>query len=194
MPDTGPATVPDNKPGALGAVEHLADLVDQMVPISDGPGNRVLVDNTRLVRWAAPLFAVCAVVLLPWIVIAGLTLPQRALSDNYDVAWVGYDVLLLLGLAGTAAATLRRSTHLPIVSSATGALLAADAWFDVLTSSSGWGLAQAIAMSVLAELPLSFLCFWLSWHSQAVAERRLIVLLTRRRTGAPATHGAETAS
>ena len=173
----------DDAPTAVQAAERLADQLDSMVPISDEAGNRVLTDNARLVRWAAPLFVGCAVVLLPWIVIAGLTLPQRQLARNFDVAWAGYDVILLVGLICTAVTALRRSRRLPIAASATGALLTADAWFDVLTTPAGWGLAQAIARSLLAELPLAVICFWLAWHSQEFAEQRIVLLLRRRRHG-----------
>jgi hypothetical protein len=102
-------SLPSPVTGAIKQVEHLADAVDQLVPVEDDPANRVLVDNARLVRWAAPLFGVCAIVLLPWIVIAGTTLPSRQLSRNYNLAWAGYDVLLLAGLSLTAFCTLRRS-------------------------------------------------------------------------------------
>ncbi|HET6209694.1 MAG TPA: hypothetical protein VFD94_04890 [Jatrophihabitans sp.] len=169
----------DDGPGVVQAAERVADQLDALVPVSEDAANQVLTDDTRLVRWTAPLFVACAVVLLPWIVIAGLTLPQRQLSRNYDIAWAGYDVILLIGLTCTGITALRRSRRLPIAASATGALLTADAWFDVLTSPSGWGTAEAVAMSVLAELPLAAICFWLAWHSQEFAERR-IVLLTRR--------------
>lgn len=181
--DDRPAGVADLPP-LVQAAERAADGLDRLAPDSDDVGNRVLPDNARLVRWAAPLFAGCAVILLPWIVIAGITLPARSLSRNYDVAWAGYDVILLLGLAGTAVAALRRSLRLPIAAAATGALLVADAWFDVLTSPPGWGQAEAIAMSLLAELPLAFTCFWLAWHSQEMAERRML-LLARDRTAHP---------
>ena len=170
----------DAAPALVQAAERAADELDRLVPVSDDMGNRVLPDNARLVHWAAPLFAACALILLPWIVIAGITLPSRSLSRNYDVAWAGYDVLLLLGLVSTAVTTLRRSRRLPIAAAATGTLLSADAWFDVLTSPPGWGEAEAIAMSLLAELPLAFVCFWLAWHSQEMTERRML-LLTRRR-------------
>lgn len=180
--DDRPAAA-DQAPALLQAAELAADGLDRLVPVSDEVANRVLPDNARLVRWAAPLFAGCAVILLPWIVIAGITLPSRSLSRNYDVAWAGYDVILLIGLVCTAITALRRSRRLPIASGATGALLTADAWFDVLTSPPGWNLVQAIAMSVLAELPLAFTCFWLAWHSQEMTERRML-LLTRRRGAA----------
>ncbi|HST50336.1 hypothetical protein [Jatrophihabitans sp.] len=167
---------PDQNPGdpqpVVQAADRVADRLEELVP----PGNPVLADDTRLVRWAAPVFLGCAIVLVPWIVVAAATLPSRQLSQNYDVAWAGYDVGLLIGLVWTALSALRRSRRLTIAASATGALLLADAWFDVLTSPGGWDLVQAVAMSVLAELPLATLCFWLAFHSQEVAERRLVLL------------------
>src|SRR5919112_1872275 len=69
------------------AAERVADRLDELVPVSDEVGNRVLPDNARLVRWAAPVFLGCAVILLPWIVIAAVTLPSRQLSENYDGTW-----------------------------------------------------------------------------------------------------------
>jgi hypothetical protein len=65
------------------------------------------------------------------------------------------------GTGGRAAAD-ELDRLLPIAAAGTGALLTADAWFDVLTSSPGWNEAEAIAMSLLAELPLAFTCFWLA--------------------------------
>lgn len=163
----------------LGAVEQLAAKVDDLAPVTAEPANQVLVDNARLIRWAAPLFAFCSVALVPWIFILGITLPQRQLSENYALAWTGYDVLLLVALALTAYFALRRSALLPIAASSAGALLTADAWFDVLTSAGGWRLGAAIAMSVLAELPLAVLCFWLAVHSQEIGQRRIVMLLRR---------------
>jgi hypothetical protein len=170
----------DDAPALVQAAERAADELDRLVPPADDVANHVLPDNARLVRWAAPLFVACAAILLPWIVIAGITLPARSLSRNYNLAWAGYDVILLFGLLSTALCTLRRSRRLPIAATATGALLTADAWFDVLTSPAGWNELEAIAMSVFAELPLAAVCFWLAWHSEEMMERRL-VLLTRRR-------------
>jgi hypothetical protein len=166
---------------AVQAAERVADRLDELVPVTDDLGNQVLADNARLIRWAAPVFLGCAAILLPWIVIAAVTLPSRQLSENYDVAWAGYDVGLLVGLVWTALSALRRSRRLPIAAAATGALLVADAWFDVLTSPGGWDLAEAVTMSVLAELPLATLCFWLAFHSQEVAERQLVLLAGRGR-------------
>jgi hypothetical protein len=166
--------------GVLHAAKGLVDRLDERVAEADA-ANSILPDNTRLVRWAGLLLLGCAVVLLPWIVIAAITLPSHQLSENYDVAWAGYDVMLFLGLVSTAVCTLRRSVRLPIAAAATGALLGGDAWFDVLTSPGGWDLVEALAMSVLAELPLAAACFWLAVHSQDVIEQRLLLLSGRGR-------------
>jgi hypothetical protein len=177
MPPPEQSPPPSSEPPpVVEATDRVAARLEGLVPPSDEVGNRVLADDTRLVRWAAPVFLGCAVILVPWIVVAAATLPSRQLSQNYDVAWAGYDVGLLIGLVWTALSALRRSRRLTIAASATGALLLADAWFDVLTSPGGWDLVQAVAMSVLAELPLATLCFWLAFHSQELAERRLVLL------------------
>lgn len=180
-PPDAPAGSGDRPPAAVQAAERVAGRLEELVPVSDEAGNRVLPDNARLVRWAAPVFLGCAIVLVPWIVVAAVTLPSHQLSQNYDVAWAGYDVGLLIGLVCTALSALRRSRRLTIAAAATGALLLADAWFDVLTSPGGWDLVEAAAMSLLAELPLAGLCFWLAFHSQEVTERRLILLSDQRR-------------
>ena len=56
----------------------------------------MLVDNARVVRWAGPAFALFSLVLLPWIVYLGYSLPSRQVSPDYDVAWAGFDVILLV--------------------------------------------------------------------------------------------------
>ena len=178
--------VPKPPAKVVSAADQAASAVDGLVPISDELANRVLVDNTRLVRWAAPAFVICSLMLLPWTIVLGTTLPERQLSQHYRLAWTGYDLVLMFGLACTAIAALRRSRVLPIAGSATGALLVADAWFDVLTSPGGRDFAEAVAMSLLAELPLAFVCFWLALHSQDVAEQRLVLLLKGRRDMAAA--------
>ncbi len=176
-PDDSPAELP-----VAQAADWVADRLDEPAPPHEGAGNRVLFD-AWLVRWAGPVFLGCAVVLLPWIVIAAVTLPSHQLSENYDVAWAGYDVGLLFGLVATALSALRRSRWLTIAASATGALLLADSWFDVMTSPGGWDLVEAAAMGLLAELPLAALCFWLAFHAQELIERRLVLLTEGQRHG-----------
>ena len=46
--------------------EEAAGLLDELVALADEPENAVLVDNTRVVRWAGPAFALFSLILLPW--------------------------------------------------------------------------------------------------------------------------------
>ena len=81
--------------------EEVADQLDGLVAPADEPENAVLVDNARVVKWAGPAFALFSLILLPWIAYLAYSLPSRQVSADYDVAWAGFDVMLLVALAGT---------------------------------------------------------------------------------------------
>jgi hypothetical protein len=108
-------------------------------------------------------------------------LPTRADSPHYDIAWVGFDVLLLVALAGTGYFAIRRSGYLGIVAAATATLLVVDAWFDIMTSPRH-EIPEAIALAVLIELPLAGLCAWLSYHTEHLEEQRIVLLSPRKPT------------
>jgi hypothetical protein len=135
--------------------------------------------NSRIVRWAGPVFAVCALALIPWIVYLWGSLPERQISHHYNAAWVGYDVFEMLALAATAYCAFRRSGYLAVAATAASTLLVIDAWFDVLTSPrhERW---QSIVLAALVELPLAFVCGWLALHSEQVEEERIDLLLAHR--------------
>jgi hypothetical protein len=158
-----------------GAIEKLDDLVEP----ADEPENSVLVDNARIVRWAGPAFILFSLALLPWTAYLGYTLPSREASPHYDVAWAGFDILLLLTLGSAGYFALRRSRYLATAAMMAATLLVVDAWFDVMTSP-GSQLAQALALALLVELPLAAVCAWLSYHTQQLAERRVVLLLRRK--------------
>ena len=158
-----------------------ADVVaklDKLVDPAPEPENAILTDNARIVRWTGPLFALFSVILLPWIVYLGISLPARQLSPNYDIAWAGFYVMLLAALASTAFCALRRSRYLSTAAIATAVLLIVDAWFDVMTTPSRQR-AESIAFCVLVELPLAAVCLWLSFHTHQIAERRILLLQRR---------------
>lgn len=100
----------------------IVDKVDAMVPAAAEPENAVLVDNSLLVRWAGPMFALFSLLLVPWTIYLAVTLPARAVSPNYDAAWAGYDVMLAAALAATAYCSLRRSRYLSTAATAAAAL------------------------------------------------------------------------
>ena len=161
--------------------EEVAGQLDGLVAPADEPENAVLVDNARVVRWAGPAFALFSLILLPWIAYLAYSLPSRQVSADYDVAWAGFDVMLLAALAGTGYFALRRSRYLATAAAAAATLLVVDAWFDVMTTPPGQRL-EPVALAAGVELPLAAVCVWLSLHTQQLAERRLILLLRRGRT------------
>ena len=114
--------------------EDVLSRLDALIEPTSEPENAVLTDNAKLVRWAGPMFALFAVILLPWIVYIGITLPSRQLSPNYDIAWTGFDLMLFSALASTAYFALRRSRYLSTAAVASAVLLTADAWFNVMTT------------------------------------------------------------
>ena len=100
--------------------------------------------------------------LLPWALWLGYSLPSRQVAQHWDLAWAGFDVVLSAALLGTAFALL---TGRPVVGSfaaATGALLLADAWFDVVTADGARERWLALAFALCGEIPLAILCFVLA--------------------------------
>jgi hypothetical protein len=81
------------------------------------PENAVLTDETRVVRWTGPLFALFSLVLIPWTIYLAGSLPSEQVSTNYDAAWTGFDVLLALTLpisrSAARATWLRRRPRRP---------------------------------------------------------------------------------
>src|ERR1700684_2137074 len=163
------------KPAPDAGDDPLSRL-DHMVGSAPEPENAVLTDNARLVRWTGPAFVLFSLLLLPWIGYIAVSLPSRQLSPNYDIAWAGFDVFLLAGLASTASFALRRSRDLSHTAAATATLLVVDAWFDCMTTPADqrW---QSFVLCGLVELPLAALCLWLSYHTHQIAEHRIRLLL-----------------
>jgi hypothetical protein len=122
-------------------------------------------------RWVVPLFGLAALLLVPWVVLLVDALPSDHRAANWDIAWAGFDVALALLLLAVAVAAWRRSPWLEGAATATATLLFVDAWFDVLTSSSGAEFAVSIGEAAFVELPLAILCLLLARD----AERRLRV-------------------
>jgi hypothetical protein len=153
--------------------------IDDLVAAAPEAENAVFVDQARVVRWTGPLFGLFSLVMLPWTIYVGESLPSRQLSPNYAVAWTGFDVILLAALASTAYFALRRSRYLSVAATSTATLLVVDAWFDVMTTPGNqrW---QSILLAVAVELPLAALCLWLGHHTEQLAARRLRLLLWRR--------------
>lgn len=132
--------------------------------------------------WIAPVYFVLAALMVPWIWSLAQTLPDRALSVNFRLAWVGFDIALAVALIRTAWLAHRRSPFLGNTASGTATLLVVDAWFDVTTSPGGAPLAKAVAAALLVELPLAVLSLVLARRAAVEIARTGVV---RRRPGHP---------
>jgi ascorbate-specific PTS system EIIC-type component UlaA len=122
----------------------------------------------RPARWITLLFALAAIVLLPWTIFLVRSLPSTQSAAHWDIAWAGFDVALALLLLAVAVSAWRRSPWLEGAAAAAAALLAVDAWFDILTSSTHLELAVAVGEAVVVELPLAGLCVLLACNAERV--------------------------
>lgn len=106
----------------------------------------------RAVAW---ILMVLAAGLVPWTAYLGFTLPRRFTAHHWDVAWVGFDVLLMLALTGTAWAAWARRQIFAGAAIVTATLLVCDAWFDIVLSLGSRGAVPTIAAALLVELPIA---------------------------------------
>jgi hypothetical protein len=156
-PTPGPA---DGSPGsprrparpALGPAARPSSSARRSVRASfSGP----LVRRARLVALAVGAF------LVPWCVLLSATLPATTRVPGWSLAWTGLDGGEAIAALATAVLLARQDLRAALTAVAGGALLLADAWFDVCTSA-GSGHAVATAEAVFVELPLAGSAFWLA--------------------------------
>ena len=100
--------------------------------------------------------------LLPWCVLLSATLPVTTEVQNWSLAWTGLDAGEAIAALATAVLLTREDPRAALTAVAGGALLIADAWFDVCTSPRGAGHMLAVAEAVFVELPLAGAAFWLA--------------------------------
>lgn len=109
---------------------------------------------SRRRRRALVVAVLATVLLIPWTFYLALTLPEVHLSRGWDTTWVGFDIILAVFLGLTAYFAWRQRFLLVVSASGAGALLIADAWFDVTTAGRvdrRWSTLSAL----LVELPLA---------------------------------------
>lgn len=148
-------------------IKRLARPVDEVVPSSRW------LRRTREVR--ITLMAGSAVVLVPWIVYLAITLPPRYVADNWDITWVGFDVLLLAMMVATAVFGYLRRQMVILTAFATGVLLICDAWFDVMTAH-GDDQTWSGATALVVELPLAAILILGSFQVLRLVAARLWAL------------------
>ncbi len=129
--------------------------------------------------WIVPVFGAIGVLLVPWTIWLSASLPPHHLAHRWDVAWTGFDIGLAVCFTGTAFAAWRRSPWVGTLAAATGTLLLADAWFDVVLESRGAELRTAIVEAMFAELPVAALCFWIAYRTERFLSLAVDVALGR---------------
>jgi len=117
--------------------------------------------HSVLPRWIPRLLSLVAIALVPWTLWLTFTLPSRHVADDYDLAWVGFDLALLAAIGTTAWMIVHGSKWLLPLAAVAGTMLVCDAWFDITTSSGATERTQAILEAVFAELPLAAICGWI---------------------------------
>jgi len=139
--------------------------------ISDTASGRAT-RRERAARQIGRLYLGFAALLVPWVVYLAVSLPKREVSLHYRGTWVGFDIALIIVLAWIGVCAWRRDARIVLSAAVGGALLCADAWFDVTTSAPGSAHGQAVASAFLLELPCAALCFLLARRGLAALAAR----------------------
>ena len=115
--------------------------------------------STNPFRVHSLLLILAALALLGWIIYLIDALPDSYRANNWNTAWVGFDLGMALTLIATSwALWFQRQVAIPgAMVSAT--FLAIDSWFDVVTSNAGWDQRLAFFFALCIELPAAFLLF-----------------------------------
>jgi hypothetical protein len=109
--------------------------------------------------WLGITYSALSVILVPWTFYLSFTLPAHHLSSHWDISWVGLDIGITFLLLLSALLAYLRSDWVVISSTATGSLLVADAWFDIMSAHAGSDLKQSVAMAIFVELPLAVISY-----------------------------------
>src|SRR5690349_24570559 len=121
-----------------------------------------LASTDRGQKWLGRILVLVAVVLLGWTIYLGSVLRGQVEVRDWQIAWVGLDLMQVTGLAVSGVLLARRQRLLCPVAAATGTLLAVDAWFDVTTTQGGTPWVLAVLMAVTIQLPMAYLMARLS--------------------------------
>jgi len=116
-------------------------------------------------RLLARLFAVCGVLLVPWIGVLIDQLHGQVGKRSFNSSWVWLDVLEAVSLLIVAVLVSRRHRVTSPVAAATAAILCMDAWFDTMSAAPQLPYAESLAMACFAELPLAVLLAWTAWRA-----------------------------
>lgn len=163
----------DEQIAAMTAEERGALIRRLARPVDDlGEPRRLL---RRMREFRVVLLVGSVLVMVPWTVNLALTLPRSYVAQNWDRTWVGFDVLLLALLLGTALLGWLRRQLVVLTAFATAVLLVCDAWFDVMTAQED-DRVLSLVTALLVELPLAVVLIATSLQLLRLTAARLWVL------------------
>jgi len=113
-------------------------------------------------------FLVGAVLMVPWTIYLGYSLPRREVTKHYDAMWVGFDLLLIVVMLRVAYLAARRRRQVEISAAVLATLLVVDAWFDLMSSSGHRQFMTAVATAVFVELPTALLALSLVFRVEGI--------------------------
>lgn len=113
----------------------------------------------------AIIYAIMAMVMLPWAFVLAEELPKRHLVDNWHLVWLGFDIILGLVFLTTAYGLYKRRFWVPISASVAATLVLCDAWFDIGTARTKSQILNAALLAVFIEIPIALLSFWIAYRT-----------------------------
>jgi hypothetical protein len=115
--------------------------------------------------WPALIYIVMAIILLPWTIYLGASLPTHHLSTHWDISWTGLDAAIIATMLLTGLFAYLKSRWIIISSSTVGSLLLIDAWFDVISERRGVQLHEAIILAIFIEIPLAIISYYIAYQT-----------------------------
>ena len=88
--------------------------------------------------------------LIAWLIYLSVSLPNSYRANHWNLAWVGFDVAMVLALLLTSWAIWKRRQIAIPAALVSATFLVIDSWFDVVTSNPGWDLRLAILLAILS--------------------------------------------
>jgi hypothetical protein len=111
-------------------------------------------------RWAVALPLAASLAMVPWILGLAASLPDRYVTNHWNVTWVGFDILELVSFAVTSWTAWRRCPAAPAATVVSVTLLACDAWFNMTTISTTADLIAGV-VTAAAGLPYAVALLYL---------------------------------
>jgi hypothetical protein len=121
-------------------------------------------------RWRRPVVVLASLTagaaFAGWVAVLALTLPSRYLASHWNVAWVGFDLMLLVSLLFTAWALVMRRRWASSALMVSATLLFSDVWFDVTTTSGARDTLVSVGLAGIA-LPAAAGLAWAAARASA---------------------------